>query len=266
MTTFKFDQALDSPEVSTNPPSRRLHFKAVGWDNADQVLSVASATFPTQDMVDGQIVYRQPISVRYAGFQIHDIEVTYSENKDNQHGSYTWDFDTSGGTVHITNSIATSKKYPTALAPSNDGAIGVDGDNVNGCEIVIPVLNINVHFSHPKGVVTLPHAKKVANLTGKVNSTKFLTFDPGEVLFLGGSGSDGSDAPAQVTYRFAMSPNSITLAVGNMTNIEKKGHEYLWVRYEPKVEAGQPTQVPLNVYIEQVYLTEDFSGILGFGG
>jgi hypothetical protein len=55
------------------------------------------------------------------------------------------------------------------------------------------------------------------------------------------------------------------LSMGNITGIEKKGHEYLWVRYEDNVESNALIKIPRAVYVNRVYREEDFTQ-LGIGG
>jgi hypothetical protein len=54
--------------------------------------------------------------------------------------------------------------------------------------------------------------------------------------------------------------------VGSITGIEKKGHEYMWVRYEAESDTASKTllKVPKYVYVNKVYREASFSG-LGIG-
>lgn len=46
------------------------------------------------------------------------------------------------------------------------------------------------------------------------------------------SGSQWGTEDWVVTFSFAASPNAVELTVGDITGIDKKGWEYLWVRYQ----------------------------------
>jgi len=111
-------------------------------------------------------------------------------------------------------------------------------------------------------------------LTGKVNLLSFREFEPGQVLFLGASGSKSNrkaGTPWEVTYQFAAQPNFLNMTVGTITGINKLGWEYMHVRYQA-VDAtigddddpfSVPAQTfriqyPVGVYIEQVYEYADF--------
>ncbi|MCK4625174.1 MAG: hypothetical protein KAV00_07685, partial [Phycisphaerae bacterium] len=56
------------------------------------------------------------------------------------------------------------------------------------------------------------------------------------------------------------------LTVGDIVNINKKGWEYMWVRYADAEDAAAKAIVkkPVAVYIEKVYEDGDFS-TLGIG-
>ncbi|MDG4904803.1 hypothetical protein P9279_30575, partial [Mesorhizobium sp. WSM4962] len=85
--------------------------------------------------------------------------------------------------------------------------------------------------------------------TGTVNSTPMLQNAPGEVLFLGARGSDGTDAEASVSYGFAISSNASGLSFGDITGIVKTGHEVAWIKYKDDTQDGKPTRVPWYAYV-----------------
>lgn len=193
-------------------------------------------------------------------------------------------FDTSGGTTHITQqpeieagtsirSYGVEKKYPSN-APGQDGAIGVDGDSVNGVDIVIPALQWTETYDVPTTYVTTQYIKNVSALTGTVNNAAFRGFAAGEVLFLGCSGSQDWDSekgnsPWSLSYKFTAQANADgvtipTLRVGSISGIEKLGHEYMWVRYEDSVSGTTLLKKPKHVYVNQVYATTNFA-LLGIG-
>jgi hypothetical protein len=88
----------------------------------------------------------------------------------------------------------------------------------------------------------------------------------GEVLFLGASGSQRGQDDWEITFRFAASPHVTGLVIGSIGGINKRGWEYLWVRYADAEDMASGTLVkrPIAAYVEQVYPYGDFSG-LGIG-
>lgn len=178
-------------------------------------------------------------------------------------------FDTGGGTQHVTQSLATVQRYAPAgkVAPDFKGAIGVSSDAVEGVDIAVPVYCFAETHYLPDSMVTNPYKGLLFALTGKVNNAPFKGFQPGECLFMGASGSKRGTENWELAFRFAASPNRAGLAVGDIAGIEKKGWEYMWVRYADAEDAAAKTLVkrPAAVYIERVYESGDFAG-LGIGG
>ena len=78
---------------------------------------------------------------------------------------------------------------------------------------------------------------------------------------VGAAGTKRGGGDWEITYRFAASPNVTGLTIGDITGINKKGWEYLWVRYADGVDAAAKALVkkPVAVYIEKVYAEGDFN-------
>ena len=188
---------------------------------------------------------------------------------DGEEETVSFAFDTGGGTMHRNQSLKTVSKAPND-APDFNGAIEVDNEgNVNGVDVTMPVLNFTETHTMSGSRVTTSYKKNIAALTGTVNRSSFRGFAPGEVLFLGASGSKRSkkaSAPWEITFRFAVSPNQSSVSVGKLKVSNKKGWNYLWVRYADKVADNKKNVIkePVAAYVEQVYPEGDF-GNLGLG-
>lgn len=266
--TFQLIKVPNHIESSENPPSYRTNWKVVGSTSESLVRSyLLSATPAIVASVYG-ILYRQDLRIRQLAYNQFSAQVPYGQRQ-NESGQWTWDFDTTGGTVHITNAKEEVSRYPETTAPDQKGAIAVDGDQVNGVSIVIPAMKINVQFSHPMGAITLSQAKFLNSITGCTNSDPFLTFAPGEVLFLGARGSDGTSTQSTVNYQFACSANIEGQTIGSIAGVAKKGWDVLWIRYEDaEADADSvthPVRTPKFVYVDRVYEEIALSAALGFG-
>lgn len=227
----------------------------------------------------------QSYSVDYLGDDAWHVEIQYEkEGADDESKPdplrRSRAFDTSGATQHITQAQIKNGdelcewKYPSS-APALNGAIGVDDNGVNGVDIIVPQLTWTETYDVPSKYVTSNYIKTVAELTGSVNDGNFRSFREGEVLFLGASGSqewnsEKGDGPWTLSYKFAASPNAgagerlPAFSIGDIDDIEKWGHEYLWVRYESSVASSSLLKKPKAVYVNRVYPHRDFSG-LGIG-
>lgn len=185
-------------------------------------------------------------------------------------------FDTTGGTQHITqaypfgsgSTLDFEKRYPTT-ATNMSGAIGVDSNGVNGVDIIVPQLQWQETYDVPNAYVTSAWIRGVSGVTGTTNNATFRGFEAGEVLFMGCSGSQEWDdqkgrGPWSLSFRFVASKNVTGETIGSITGVAKKGHEYLWVRYEEGVESSTLLKKPKAVYVNKVYREGDFSA-LGIG-
>jgi hypothetical protein len=175
-------------------------------------------------------------------------------------------FDTGGGTQHITQSLETIQGYaaPGYGIADFEGAIGVSDDRVEGCDIIAPKYEFSETHYLDNATVTLSYKLVIFNLTGKVNDATFRGFAAGECLFLGASGSRRGDERWGITFRFSCSPNRTGLSVGPITGIDKEGWQYLWVRYitDEDDTAKSLVQRPSQAYVERVYYSGDFTGLL----
>jgi len=225
-------------------------------------------------------------SVEYIGDECFQVTATYTKTgQDNEEQEAplrrTRSFDTGGGTQHITQAEAEQRYAATGTAPNQNKAIGVDGDSVAGVDVIVPALQWTETYDVPSTYVTAAYIKSVAALTGTVNNAAFRSFQPGEVLFAGCSGnqewdSEKGDGPWSLSYKFVASPNrglptgvsgpatAAAIDVGSIGGIVKKGHEYLWIRYEAAVDGSDLLKRPKYAYVNQVYREASFSG-LGIG-
>jgi len=177
-----------------------------------------------------------------------------------------YNFDTGGGNQKITQTIAplTVRSYGTQ-PPDFKGAINVDDNSVNGIDVIVPVYNFSETKQVSQDLINDGFKSSIFTLVGRVNSSAWHGFAAGEVLFMGASGSrHGRTGDVELNYKFAASPNKNNITIGTITGIEKKGWEYLWVRYEKSTDQNCLIQIPRAVYVHQVYESGNFAA-LGLG-
>lgn len=269
MAGFRFAEMPSSGGGSVTEPTEERKYFAAGSTSGSFIKDYAIGATPFFISTSQGTLYRQDIKVDFEYADQAIVTVPYGKNQSNsQTGSYTVSFDTTGGTVTIKASLETRARYKAvgeADAPDLKGAIDWDGETVNGTEIVIPALKLNVSFRHPAGIITLAQIKNLARNTGKVNSANFLTFAPGEVLFLGATGEQGSESETTINYQFACSENLQNKIIGNITVVEKRGWDVSWIRFKPNTDANKPVTQPQYIYIERVYEEVNLAALLGFG-
>jgi len=264
----KFESRKLVKTVTGTNSSAELAYVVLGTDDdiaaRDALEAGSPATYAT--------LPRQSVQVEPLGPKLWDGQVRYGhENNSNQiqTGESTFSFDTGGGTQHITQSLQTVGRFPASgqTAPDFKGAIGVTPDAVEGVDITVPVYQFSETHYKPDNQVTGTYKGVLFELTGRVNADTFKGFAPGEVLFLGASGSRrvqmGESADWEITYRFAASPNRTGLSIGGISGISKKGWEYLWVRYVDRADplAKALVKRPIAAYVERVYESGNFSGL-----
>jgi hypothetical protein len=257
-------EKYDSREstVGVENPSVDLLYVVDGTEDDAAVRALVEATIPA---IYAGLVF-QSYRIAHQGSGLWEVSVRYGKLDPKEPGESSFSFDTGGGTTHITQSIATVNSYAPAgeTPPDFKGAIGVNNDSVEGTDITIPVYNFKETHYIPVALVTPAYKAILFYLTGKVNAFPFKGFAPGEVLFMGASGSQRGQEDWEITFSFAASPNVTGLTVGDITGIDKKGWEYLWVRYQDSEDADVLVKQPAAVYVEQVYPYGDFS-LLGIG-
>lgn len=260
-------EKFESRQVTTGQqPSVELRYVIRGTNSDVEARTALLAASPaTYDPWGGGLLFlpRDTVTVQPIGDLLWEGIVRYGLVPQTAESVFT--FDTGGGTQHVTHSLATVSRYapPGKTAPDFKGAIGVTADSVEGVDIAVPVYHFSETHYLADTTVTPEYKATLFSLTGNVNNAAFKGFAAGEVLFLGAAGSKRGSGDWEITYRFAASPNVTNLTIGDITGINKKGWEYLWVRYSDSEDAVAKALVkrPVAVYIEQVYPYGDLNGL-----
>lgn len=239
--------------------SYELKFVVTGSDDETDILSAIKSTAPTS----WYAMRRMQVECEPVGGGIWLVTVPYEGKNE---AVYT--FETGGGTAHITQSFGTTRYAPAgSTAPDFYGAIGVNGDSVDGVDITIPTFNFTETYRFPGSTVSGTYKMILFNLTGKTNNATFRGLAAGEVLFLGASGTKTGIDDWEIAFKFAASPNVSSLALGGgITVTAKPGWDYLWIRFADAEDTTAKALVkrPVAAYVEKVYQAADFS-LLGIG-
>lgn len=271
--------------------TRTRVFNVIGTSNEDVLHASVNAqitasyqywTYPGQPTVR---LRSESYSVEYQGDDCWKLTIAYEkigadDSSQTAPLKRTRSFDTSGGTQHVTNALDKAgdkgqRRYgPNGIDDAADfsGAINVDDNGVNGIDRVVPALQWTESYDVPSSYVTNAYIKNIAALTGSVNQAAFRSFEAGEVLFSGASGSHEWDeqkgyGPWSLSFKFVASPNVGTTlpkaTIGDIADIDIKGHEVVWVRYATAADAAkiQLVRLPIAVYVNRVYPDGDFSKI-----
>jgi hypothetical protein len=262
-------ERFDSREitVSRDSPSGDLMYMVTGTEDELAVKTIVEATIPAFFY---DLSY-ESYHMAHQGGGVWEVSVRYTLKKPNEKGDVTWSFDLSADTTHITHSKQTIQRYAKSgeTAPDFKGAIGYDGESIQGCDILVPTYKWTETYYPPIASLTVAYANLVYNLVGKTNNAIFRGKALGEVLLVGAQGGKKDEEKGEISFHFMASPNVTGLSIGDITGINKKGWEYLWVLFaeqEKDTSSNPPRLVkrPKAVYVERVYDSGDFSA-LGIG-
>jgi hypothetical protein len=187
------------------------------------------------------------VTARYSGQQIVQLG-----------GEGDFAFEISGQTVHVTHSKATVavKTIPDYTPKNYKGAVGVSGPpgdiTIEGADVETRAFTWSETHRLSASTVTWAYRRQLAALYGKVNNASFRGWPAYEVKFLGASGSKRGRDEWEITFRFAQSPNVSGGSIGDITGIDKKGWEYVWVRFEEMEVDNALTARPVQANVEQL--------------
>jgi len=180
-----------------------------------------------------------------------DFEVTYRGRS-------------TGGTQKILGSYFTAGHRPKA--PDYKGLIGYNPktQDVEGCEIIVPVQELEIEVTYPVGYASATYINGITQLTGSVNAVQWRLWQAGSVLYQGAEFNWGGTAPTRITHHVSIQPNIFNATIAGLKGINKEGWDFLWFLTEKAPEGALPIQTAKHWYSERVYRRANFAAILGF--
>lgn len=267
--TLQITELFDSREAQVEPgkSSIDLRYGVFGSEDEQEV-----SAFITEELeIDFLGLPFQYFRMTPVGNGIWIVLAHYGSEEVREVGSSSYSFDLSDGTQHITQSLATvysARADGVADEPPDlKGAIGVNGDSVEGVDIFGGAFSFSeTHYFNDEDI-TNEYKIQLARMQPSVNSQPFRGFQPGEVLFRGATGSKRAALEWEITFRFSVSLNVDDFVVQGFseTPISKQGWDYLWIKYHDQVGSNSLIKRPKFLYIERVYDRYDFE-LLGIGG
>jgi len=257
-TIITIAEQFNRPITVGKNPTAEIGYHVMG--TGDELLARDAVKKEMPALYDRELV---PSSIRIERRDelLYHATVLYERRAPLALGDYSISVETGGGTQHV--DFALSQRVYGASAPDSHGAIGINGDTIEGVDIIVPVYKWTIRRVIPAEWMSLAYMRTMAAITATVNDAPFWGFEAGEVLFEGATGSGQSVAAAEVTFRFASLPNQSNLQVGNgeIAGIQKYGWEHLSVRWESTEDnlAARLTKKPVGVYVSQVYRYSSFS-------
>jgi hypothetical protein len=209
------------------------------------------------------LLYRQPLTVTRVGFQLYEAEVEWNLRSMTEF-DITERGHSTGGTQHIIGSFFTAGHSPDA--PDSHSLVGysVDTNEVTGCEIIVPQVELEIEVSYPQGIVTDDYLSGCENLTGYVNNQKWRRWNAGQVLYKGAEFSRGVSECTRVVHYLGIEKNLTDVTICRLPHITKEGWDFLWFRCEDAPDKGFPVKVARHWYVDRVYPRADFKSVLRF--
>lgn len=184
-------------------------------------------------------------------------------------------FDTSGDTIHLTQSPGSSgydvEGRKVEIAENNKGAIRLTDRGVEGIDVNAGGFEWSETHRVPAALITEKYLQNLKKTSWHTNDAEFRGFDKREVLFKGASGSHRQGEDAEITFTFnakenRSEANGNAATIGDIKNITINGHDYVDVRYKDAVDAvgGFQVKVPQQVIVHEIFTPRDF-GVLDIG-
>lgn len=215
----------------SDPTSKRVYIVDGTLDRSDVVTKVGT-TAPILDTIGSVTRFFDNYHVVEKGGGAWEATVEYRKNP-----SY-WELsvDTSGGTAKVLQSISTVRSYTAvgALVGSSpeeaiaDGytadfkrAIGVTASSIEGVDVVIPKFDFSINYKLKMSSISSSYLMTIYDLTGKVNNATYtlswkgqsLSFNKGDLRFMGAPCKQTRDDELDITYRFS-AIKGLTAATG----------------------------------------------------
>lgn len=236
--------------------SAEIRYLAIGFASEEAAVDAAGAAAPEQ--LAG--LSKRTVEIAEHLNNTHmKINVKYGEAPAGETFYPNSSADTTGGTLHITQSLETLQTYSVNNRTPSDlnGAIGFDGENVAGCDIVVPVCNFTETRQIDEGDYNLG---LYFALTGKVNNQAFKGFPAGTVLFQGAQTRKNYKFNFwECDFRFSFSPAKNNFYVGRVQVANKPGWAYMWVQYGDDISGMSKIKEPWHVRVERVYDEADLN-------
>lgn len=269
-------ESLTAKETG-NANAASYEYLLSGYDSDVLAMAAIDAYKGPTATVRGAVLVFDQIQLKHVECDIYRATVSYvdpekQEQQDNSDESPQWTFSVTGETIHVTRGKAVRQAFPLGAQPDTfGGAINVEKDSkgkwkIKGIDVEEPLLGITIDFKIPQPLDPPALARQLARSAKKTNKTVWYGFQPTEVLFKGARVSGKRREKWSMQYEFAASENVVIDVGGAVGACTKRGFDYFWVYYTPKI--GPDEQVvpdPTYAFSHMMYDEFEFRD-LGLGG
>ncbi len=186
--------------------------------------------------------------------------------------SSQFNFEIATAPTRIVVPLSAQTVYPSAGLPapadSDRWLIGQQGDGSppEGVEVFEPNASFSETHWLPAASMTETYLRTILRIVGKISNASFRGWDAEEVLCTGVSGTKRGADDWEVSFRFGVKEHQSGMTVAGISGIDKKGWQFLWPRYELKMDGDAfiLSNVVEYIVVADVFRTAAFSG-LGIG-
>ncbi len=255
-----------SRSTSESPKTKTLRYTLTG--TTSETLARSYAIGATVWQYSG--LWRQEVRIDPVGVGVWDVEVVYGAlaGKMPEDGDVRWTFDTTGGSMHITNALEHLADYGTN-APNHGGAIGVNSEGeIEGCDIGTSSRKWTETWYMNALAIPFNYGDILEALTYTTNNATFRGKAAGHVLFMGASGGGSTKDPGffEMTFNFATGQALSGATICGISGVSKLPWEYLWYEYEKQNDSVEAKKIKklIAIHREGVYPAGNFA-LLGIG-
>ena len=277
MAREKVNSRITTSNGKNSTHQRSYRVETQGATSAQAITAILAAS-PTSVIADGVTLNQRVPSVQYVGNGYWVGTVSYRHEASKQAESQNQNLD-EVGKVEVTLDLGTESKHisegrDSTKYATNDGpaignvpeldAIGLEDNQVQGCDILSPSGNLQITKVFDNATVFGANwVQDRADLRCHTNNASFYGFDAGSLLFVRMSFTIRNNGDVPVTFQFQHRANLNEQTAVSVSAVDKKGHQYLWTRYEDSQETtgGVDTYVKKAIaqYVNTVYPEGDFS-------
>ncbi len=277
MAREKVNSRITTSNGKNSTHQRSYRVETQGATSAQAITAIMAAS-PTSVIADGVTLNQRVPSVQYIGNGYWVGTVSYRHEASKQAEDQNQNID-EVGKVEVTLDLGTESKHITEGIDStkyetNDGpflanvpdidAIGLEDNQIQGCDILSPSGNLQITKVFDNATVFGANwVQDRADLRCHTNNATFYGFDAGSLLFVRMSFTIRNNGDVPVTFQFQHRANLNEPTAVSDGNVNKKGHQFLWTRYEDSEETtgGETTYTKKAIaqYVNTVYPEGDFS-------
>lgn len=280
---YEFTESPKSVTLGGETESLTLVYVVIGTE--DEKVAIATAVDATSAIYSGRTttLKRQPASASKQGNEFWYVDIPYETDAAGGQPEappkpyeYVITNQTGTGNVKITKAkaLADEKSWDAAAPPDTNFAIGFDGKKVNGVDILTGSTKMSLKVTYPARVITQQQLAAWNSYAAEphYNNDNFLGYEAGELLYVGNNATVTIDmargdvtSDVAVTFDFLVSPNQkqpYTVA-GITMETDRKGWDYVDVRYEKSEDGGALVPKALYVYVWRVYDSQSFGSLFG---